>query len=208
MSRAHPDFAFTPALPALQGRMGSRTSRTRLDPAEDRRGAPTDRETKPSREHDVVHQATASEAGWRHAQLKSGQASFLWGLDAKTRAYANCDSDLQCISVGELDGDDRVAHVRMNDATQRRLKTLGRVRPANEADDLAPASGLQLPQHRAQAGRAIVITVEAYERNCTQHIMPRFSEAEIQRAMQPLRLETKQARCEQARLRDASPQRP
>lgn len=208
MSRAYSDLAFTPAVRAMQTLMGSRSSYARLDQAEDRRDALTEREAEFIGERDGFYQATVSETGWPYVQFRGGPTGFLKVLDAKTLAYADFRGNLQYISVGNLQGNDRVSLMLMDYANQRRLKILGRVRLVSAAEDQALLDRLQSPQYRAQVERAFVITVEAYDWNCPQHITPRFTEAEIEQALQPLRAELEQARSELTRLRAAVPQRP
>lgn len=204
MSRAYSDLAFTSAVRAMQTRMGSRSSYARLDLAEDRRDALTEREAEFIEERDGFYQATVSETGWPYVQFRGGPAGFLKVLDAKTLGYADFRGNLQYISVGNLEGNDRVSLMLMDYANQRRLKILGRVRLVSAADDPALLARLRLPRYRAHVERAFVITVEAFDWNCPQHITPRFTEAEIEQAVQPLRAELEQARLELARLRALS----
>ena len=208
MSRAYSDIAFTPTVRAMQRRMGSRASYARLDQAEDRRDELTEREAEFIHGRDGFYQATVSETGWPYVQFRGGPAGFLKVLDAKTLAYADFRGNLQYISVGNLEGNDRVSLLLMDYANQRRLKILGRVRLVNEAEDPALLVRLKLPQYRAEVERAFVITVEGYDWNCPQHITPRFTEAEIEQAVQPLRAELEQARRELARLRSALAKQP
>jgi len=208
MSRAYSDLAFTPTVRAMQTRMGSRSSYARLDQAEDRRDALTAREAEFIHERDGFYQATVSETGWPYVQFRGGPAGFLKVLDARTLAYADFRGNLQYISVGNLEGNDRVSLMLMDYANQRRLKILGRVRLVSAADDPNLLARLRLPRYRAQVERAFVITVEAYDWNCPQHITPRFTEAEIEQAVLPLRTELEQARLELARLRASARQAP
>lgn len=208
MSRAYSDIAFTPNVRAMQRRMGSRASYARLDQAEDRRDALTEREAEFIHGRDGFYQATVSETGWPYVQFRGGPAGFLKVLDAKTLAYADFRGNLQYISVGNLEGNDRVSLLLMDYANQRRLKILGRVRLVNEAEDPALLARLKLLQYRAEVERAFVIAVEGYDWNCPQHITPRFTEAEIEQAVQPLRAELEQARRELVRLRSALAKQP
>ncbi len=45
---------------------------------------------------------------------------------------------------------------------------------------------MELLDYRAQVERVAVIEVAAFDWNCPQHITPRFTEAEVSAAMQPL----------------------
>lgn len=46
---------------------------------------------------------------------------------------------------------------------------------------------LALPGYRARAERAFLLHVEAFDWNCPQHITPRFTAAEIEQAVAPMR---------------------
>jgi predicted pyridoxine 5'-phosphate oxidase superfamily flavin-nucleotide-binding protein len=59
--------------------------------------------------------------------------------------------------------------------------------------------------YRAAIERALVITVAAFDWNCPQHITPRFTEAEIAAATQPLRERIEALEAENRRLRAAAP---
>ena len=69
-----------------------------------------------------------SESGWPYVQFRGGPAGFLKVLDGKTIGYADFRGNVQYISVGNLQGNDRVALMLMDYANQRRLKILGRAR--------------------------------------------------------------------------------
>ena len=196
MSRAYSDIAFTPAVRAMQTRMGTRAGYASLDHNEDRRDALTEDEAEFIHARDGFYQATVSESGWPYVQFRGGPAGFLKVLDDKTIGYAEFRGNVQYISVGNLQGNDRVSIILMDYANKRRLKILGRVRLVSDRDDPALVARLELPHYRARVERAVVITVEAYDWNCPQHITPRFTEAEIEEGVAPLHAEI--ARLQQA----------
>ena len=63
----------------------------------------------------------------------------------------------------------------MDYAHQARLKILGHARVMELKDDPALAGKLALPGYRAKPERAFVITVDAFDWNCPQHITQRFT---------------------------------
>ena len=189
MSRAYSDIAFTPTVRAVQTARGSRAAYVPLDHTDDRRDALGETEAAFIEARDGFYQATVSETGWPYVQFRGGPAGFLKVLDAKTVAYADFRGNVQYISVGNLSGNDRVSIILMDYANRRRLKILGRVRLVDAADEPALMARLELPHYRARVERAVVITVEAYDWNCPQHITPRFTEAEIAQAVAPLHAE-------------------
>lgn len=189
MSRAYSDIAFSPAVRALQTRLGSRHKYAALDHTElrdDRLGA---RESSFIAARDGFYQATVSETGWPYVQFRGGPAGFLKVLDDKTLGYADFRGNVQYISAGNLSGNNRISIILMDHAHRARLKILGRVRLVGLDEDPALMSKLELPNYRARVERGVVISVEGYDWNCPQHITPRFTEAEIAAATAPLREE-------------------
>ena len=189
MGRAYSDIAFTPAVRAVQTRMGSRSVYAPLDRTTDKRDTLTQDEVAFIHERDGFYQATVSESGWPYVQYRGGPAGFLKVLDAKTLAYADFRGNVQYISVGNLTGNDRVSIFLMDYANQRRLKILGRVRLVDAGDDAALITRLKMPDYPARIERAMVITIEGYDWNCPQHITPRFTKEEIEEGIAPLREE-------------------
>ena len=187
MSRAYSDIAFTPVVRDIQTQMGSRAGYESFDHTDDRRDQLGQAEADFIEARDGFYQATVSETGWPYVQFKGGPAGFLRVLDAKTIAYADFRGNRQYISVGNLQTNDRVSIILMDYANRRRLKILGRVTLVNEADDPALVARLEIPAYRARVERAFVITVDAYDWNCPQHITPRFTEAEVSVVVEDLK---------------------
>jgi ferredoxin-NADP reductase/predicted pyridoxine 5'-phosphate oxidase superfamily flavin-nucleotide-binding protein len=206
MSRAYSDIAFTHNVRVVQTQMGSRANYAPLDVTDDRRDALGEREAEFIHDRDGFYQATVSETGWPYVQFRGGPVGFLKVLDAKTIGYADFRGNVQYISVGNLLGNDRVSIILMDYANRRRLKILGRVRLVSESEDPALVTRLELPHYRTRVERAVVISVEAYDWNCPQHITPRFTEAQVQDSVAPLHAEI--ANLKLALTATATPSRP
>jgi len=189
MTPAYADIAFTPTVRAMQSRMGSRASCQRIDHAPRQRETLTDDEIDFIRACDGFFQATVGETGWPYVQFRGGPAGFLKVLDATTLGYADFRGNVQYISVGNLQGDDRLSMILMDFAHQRRLKIMGRARLVEAAADPALMERLAPPGYRARVERAVVIEVEGFDWNCPQHITPRFTLAEVEQAAAPLHAE-------------------
>lgn len=204
MSRAYSDIAFTSTVRDMQTRMGSRANYAPLDVTDDRRDFLTEREAEFIEARDGFYQATVSETGWPYVQFRGGPAGFLKVLDAKTIGFADFRGNVQYISVGNLQNNDRISIILMDYANRRRLKLLGRVRLVSESEDPALVARLELPSYRARVERAFIITIEAYDWNCPQHITPRFTEAEVQDAVAPLHAEIASLKAELDTARQAA----
>ncbi len=113
------------------------------------------------------------------------------------------------MSVGNAARNDRVALILMDYAHRLRLKVLGHMRAYDIAD--APPElvfDVELPDYRARVERVVTIAIEAFDWNCPQHIKPRFTEAEIEEAVQPLRARIAELEAEVKTLRGAALERP
>ncbi|MDB5894095.1 MAG: pyridoxamine 5-phosphate oxidase [Rhodoferax sp.] len=180
MGRAFAERAFTPRVQALQTAAGSRESYARMAQHGDAGTALGEEEADFIEARDGFYLATVGETGWPYVQFRGGPPGFLKALNSQTIAYADFRGNLQYISMGNLQGDDRVSLILMDYAAQRRLKIMGRARLVEAAADPALVAGLQVPGYRARAERAVVIAVEAFDWNCPQHITPRYTRAEIE----------------------------
>ncbi|MBK6908891.1 MAG: pyridoxamine 5'-phosphate oxidase family protein [Rhodocyclaceae bacterium] len=181
MARAFSEIAFTKTVRALQSIMGSRESYAAFDITPDRRDRLGATEAEFIAERDSFYQATVGETGWPYVQHRGGPKGFLKVLDDKTLGFADFRGNFQFISVGNLQTDDRISLFLMDYTAQRRLKILGRVRVVSEDDGpkaQAAIAALEVPGYRAHVERGFVITVEAYDWNCPQHITPRYTERE------------------------------
>ncbi len=189
MSRAYSDIAFTPAVRAMQTQMGSRSGYASLDHTKERRDTLTQAEVAFIQARDGFYQATVSETGWPYVQFRGGPAGFLKVLDNRTIAYADFRGNVQYISVGNLLGNDRVSMILMDYANRRRLKILGRVRMVSQNDEPELIASLASDNYPARVERAIIISIEAYDWNCPQHITPRFTDSESGDLVAALRAE-------------------
>jgi predicted pyridoxine 5'-phosphate oxidase superfamily flavin-nucleotide-binding protein len=204
MGNRFAEIAFTPAVQAQQERHGSRKSYLRSlegDPWNDTLSA---KEIEFIQARDGFYLASVSETGWPYVQFRGGAPGFLRALDERTLAWANFRGNRQYVSAGNVAGDDRVALILMDYANRRRLKVLGHARMTPLAESAGLAERLAVPDYRAEIESAVTVRVAGFDWNCPQHITPRFTLDEVERATQPLRervaeLETKLASCEAAR---------
>jgi len=186
MSRAFSDITFTPSVKAAQEFYGSRAGNRHFELADDPRNALTESEITFIQARDSFYQATVSESGWPYVQHRGGPIGFVKVLDARTIGFADFRGNRQYLSVGNINADERISMILMDYPRRRRLKLWGRARIVheNEQPDIIAAVGD--PAYRASIERAIVISIEAFEWNCPQHITPRFTEVEIRAHIEPI----------------------
>jgi predicted pyridoxine 5'-phosphate oxidase superfamily flavin-nucleotide-binding protein len=123
-------------------------------------------------------------------------------VDDYTIGWADFRGNLQYISTGNLNGDDRVALIAMDYPQQRRLKIYGHARIVTVEDDPTLITAFADPACDAVVERAVLVTVEAFDWNCPQHITPRFTAAELEPHLAPLRDQLASLRAENTRLRE------
>ena len=188
MGHRFAEIAFTDAVKAVQAEMGSRINYARREGGDvmhnDRLGAI---EASFIAERDSFYMATAGETGWPYVQHRGGPKGFLRVLGEKTIGFADFSGNRQYVSVGNLAGNDRVSMFLIDYPSRTRLKLLGRARliGLEDSDAIAKLAG---PQHGARIERGVLVTVEAFDWNCPQHITPRFTAEEVERAIEPLKL--------------------
>jgi ferredoxin-NADP reductase/predicted pyridoxine 5'-phosphate oxidase superfamily flavin-nucleotide-binding protein len=187
MARKFAEITFTPAVKAAQTRYGSRAANERFERAEDPGNTLSEVEAAFIEARDGFYQATVNEDGWPYVQFRGGPPGFLKVLDERTIGYADFRGNIQYLSVGNLAANDRIAMILMDYPNRRRLKIWARARIVHHDEDPELLARLEVPTYRARVERAVVMTVEAVDWNCPQHITPRFSEAEIDELTAPLR---------------------
>lgn len=179
MTHRYSDILFTPSVEAAQQRYGSRAQGARLREL----GHPNDTLSAAEQafieQRDGFYLASVSESGWPYLQFRGGPAGFVRVLDGKTLGYADFRGNRQYISTGNIEHDGRVALMFMDYANRRRLKLLGHARITDAAADPELIARLEVPDYRARVERAVLITLEAYDWNCPQHITPRYTAAEV-----------------------------
>lgn len=186
MGHRFAEIAFTPNVKAMQEQNGSRASYARFEGGEPRNHRLSPREAGFITERDSLYMASVGETGWPYIQHRGGPAGFVRVLDEHTIGFADFRGNRQYVSVGNLTKDDRVSLFFMDYANRNRLKLLGRVRFVDGADRTL-LERLSTPGYRAAVERGVLVTVEAFDWNCSQHITPRFSLAEVEAATEPLR---------------------
>lgn len=184
MSRHYDAIAFTDAVRDVQQHHGSRTFYDRRRARGQADGATggdplTEDERDYLSERDSVYLASVSETGWPYVQFRGGPPGFLRVVDELTIGWADFRGNLQYVSAGNLVHNDRVAMIAMDYPNRQRLKIYGRARVVLPEDEPDLVAQLTVPAYDAVVQRAVVVTVEAYDWNCPQHITRRYSAAEL-----------------------------
>ncbi len=179
MPRAFSRIAYTPSVRRAQERYGSRADNAGFDTDPQARDRVTPQERAFIENADTFFMASVGQTGWPYVQHRGGPRGFLKVLDERTIGFADFAGNRQYISAGNLDHDDRVVLILMDFARRARLKIWGRARVVDEGEEPALLARLEAPSYPARVERAYVITVEAFDFNCPQHITQRFSQQEL-----------------------------
>ena len=174
------DILFSASVKAEQARLGSRQS------FEDRQWTTeiTDNLRQFLDAIDTFFFATADASGRPYVQHRGGPPGFLKPIGPRTLAFADFAGNRQYITLGHLKENDRAHIFILHFATQQRLKLWGRARVVE--NDIALMERLIDPAYKARPQRAIVFELDAWDVNCNQHIVARYSEAEMAPALNKL----------------------
>ena len=187
MTSRYLNLLFTPSVKAAQEAHGSRDVYARRDGPQAEPDRLGENEAAFIAERDSFYMATVGAGGWPYIQHRGGPPGFIKSLDERTLGIADFRGNRQYVSLGNLADDNRVSLFFMDYANQARLKVLARARVVDLAGEPGLAGALANPGYKARIERGLLFDVEAFDWNCSQHITPRFSQAEITPAIEALK---------------------
>src|SRR5215471_18606911 len=168
--RNNSDIVFTPAARHAQAQHGSASAYEKRIAA----GFP-DRVTPELAafiaEIDTAFLGTASAAGAPYIQHRGGPKGFIKVVDEKTLGFADYRGNRQYITLANLSENDRAYLFLLDPARRQRIKIWGRARVVE--DDAGLVARLFDDGYKARPERAILFTIEAWDVNCSQHIVTR-----------------------------------
>lgn len=179
MPRAFSSIAYTPSVKKAQERYGTRRSNAGFDHDPEPRNKITTRDAEFIETIETFFMASVGETGWPYVQHRGGPRGFLKVLDVHRLGFADFRGNGQYVSTGNFDHDGRTMLILMDFARRIRLKIWGRVQVIDARDDPALLARVKVEGYRALIERVYVITVEALDFNCPQHIVQRFSQDEL-----------------------------
>lgn len=150
---------------------------------------------------DSFYIASVSETGWPYVQHRGGKTGFLKVVDPQTMAFADYRGNRQYISAGNFAANDRACLFLMDYVRRTRLKVYAHVERLTLDADPSLTDLVSDPTYRGRAERIFKLRLEAYDWNCPQHIIPRYTEQQVEQAVEPLRQKLQQLEAENAALR-------
>ena len=191
---------FTPAAQQAQAERGSAKSyQQRVD-----EGFPdriTDELAKFIAQQDTAFLATATADGAPYVQHRGGPKGFIKIIDDRTLGFADYRGNRQYITLANLSENDRAFLFLLDPSRRQRIKLWGRARVVE--NDPALIERLFDKGYKARPERAILFTIEAWDVNCSSHIVTRFTEAEIEQAFAAVKAKVEALQSENTRLRTA-----
>jgi predicted pyridoxine 5'-phosphate oxidase superfamily flavin-nucleotide-binding protein len=178
------DVAFTPAVKAIQERLGSRQAYARMERGRGWSRTVDDDLAGFIAERDSFYLGTANADGQPYIQHRGGKRGFLKVLDDRTLGFADFSGNRQYISMGNLTDNNSAFIFLMDYPNRRRVKIWGRAEVVE--DDAELLERLVNTDYDARPERAFVFHIEAWDVNCPQHITPRFTQEEIEPALREL----------------------
>jgi predicted pyridoxine 5'-phosphate oxidase superfamily flavin-nucleotide-binding protein len=201
MARTFGSLAFTPLVKELQQQHGSREQYERMATRGPEQNELTPDEIAFLEERDSFYWASIGSNGWPYIQHRGGPKGFLKAIDNHTLAFADYSGNKQYITTGNLLTDDRVAMIFVDYPRKARLKILGHARALEGTAAQEWLDRVKGKTQSAHVERVFVITIEAFDWNCPQHITPRYTEQEIESALRPLHESIDKLERENAALR-------
>lgn len=150
---------------------------------------------------DSFYIASVSETGWPYVQHRGGKTGFLKVVGPQTMAFADYRGNRQYISAGNFAANDRACLFLMDYVRRTRLKVYAHVERLTLDADPSLTDLVSDPTYRGRAERIFKLRLEAYDWNCPQHIIPRYTEQQVEQAVAPLRQKLQQLEAENAALR-------
>ena len=150
-------------------------------------------------EQDTAFLGTASGDGAPYIQHRGGPKGFIKVIDDKTLGFADYRGNRQYITLANLSENDRAFLFLLDPARKQRIKIWGRARVVE--DDAALVEKLFDAGYKARPERAILFSIAAWDVNCSQHIVARYTEAQLEDGFADVRKHIAALEAENARLR-------
>jgi uncharacterized protein len=186
MAKNFASLAFTDEVKALQEKHGSRANYERIERRNTVDGL-GENEIDFISHRDSFYMASIGENGFPYIQHRGGPKGFVKVIDVNTIGFIDFSGNKQYITVGNLVTHNNVSLFMMDYPARARLKIYAKAEiiELNTRPELLKR--LVLEDYPSKPERMILLHIEAYDWNCSQHITPRYTEEEIEEALAPQR---------------------
>ncbi|MDC8103393.1 pyridoxamine 5'-phosphate oxidase family protein [Chryseobacterium sp. PTM-20240506] len=176
--------AFTEVIKAIQEQQGSRDIYERMEKQSYRDGL-TEVEKGFISGMDSFYLASFGENGFPYIQHRGGPKGFVKVIDKETLGMIDFSGNKQYISVGNIVTNNKVSLIMMSYPMRARLKIYAKAEVIEIEDDPALFKELKPNDYKFKPERMLIFRIEAYDWNCPQHIIPRYTESEITEILGP-----------------------
>ncbi|MEP5341728.1 MAG: pyridoxamine 5'-phosphate oxidase family protein [Algibacter sp.] len=186
MAKNFAEIAFTDAVKKLQSKHGSRNGYERMEKFNIIDGL-TRSEIDFIANQDSFYMATTGTNNYPYIQHRGGPKGFLKVLDSKRLGFIDFSGNKQYVSVGNMETNNKVSLFIMDYANKSRLKIFATSEIIELNDNPELLESLNLEGYNFRPERMMLFNIEAYDWNCSQHITQRYTMAEIEDAINPLK---------------------
>ena len=184
MAKNYAELAFTDAVKILQEKNGSRRGYDRMEKFGVVDGL-TDNEINFIEDRDSFYMASIGENKFPYIQHRGGPKGFLKVLDSKQLGFIDFTGNKQYISTGNIATNKNVSLIMLDYPSKARLKIFAKAEVVELKDNAELYQSLDLDNYKFRPERMMVFHIEAYDWNCPQHIIPRYTVEEINQAFSP-----------------------
>ncbi len=184
MAKNFAEIAFTDSVKKLQDKHGSRSSYERMEKFNEVNGL-TDNEVSFVQDRDSFYLASIGVKEYPYVQHRGGPKGFLKVLDSKRLGFIDFIGNKQYVSVGNMATNNNVSLIMIDYPTRSRLKIFAKAEVIELKDNPELYDLLDLKDYKFRPERMMVFNIEAYDWNCPQHITPRYTTEEIEKAFLP-----------------------
>ncbi len=127
--------------------------------------------------------ATANAKGQPYIQHRGGPPGFLKVLNKNTLAFADYKGNKQFISQGNLIENNKAFIFLIDYTSKSRVKLWGTAEIIEDDPELLEQLMPDHNEYQAIPEQVLKFTVEAFDRNCPQHIPQRFEADDVARVL-------------------------
>jgi len=172
------ELAFSDAIKEIQEKKGSRTSYARMEKMSYTDGL-TDQEMAFIESQDSFYMASYGENEYPYIQHRGGPQGFIKIIDANTIGIVDFVGNRQYISSGNISKNPKVAIIMVAYPQRARLKLYAEAEILDVENNPDLYEKLKPEAYKFKPEQMMIFKIKAYDWNCPQHIIPRYTVAEI-----------------------------
>ena len=142
----------------------------------------TDNEIGFIAQQDSFYIPSVGEYLYPYIQHRGRSKGFVIVLDSKRIGFIDFKGNMQFITVGNFETNKNVSLIMVNYPSRYRLKMYAKAEIVELKDNPALYDVLDLNEYKFRPERMMILHIEAYDWNCPQYIIPRYTVEEIESA--------------------------